>query len=84
MTISRDNGSSSHNPNHPTPNCPKCGTELQWVDCWKCGGEGYTDHDCGEDTCCCSNPELNVVCDACLGEQGFDLCLKCHPEAFRD
>jgi hypothetical protein len=42
-----------------------------WIDCWKCGGEGYTDHDCGEDCCCCLNPEPNVRCDECDGKGGW-------------
>jgi len=45
--------------------------EKVWVDCWNCGGEGYTHHDCGEDTCCCLVPELNVECDVCDGEGGW-------------
>ncbi len=42
-----------------------------WIDCWNCGGEGYSDHDCGEDTCCCLHPEDNVVCDICHGNGGW-------------
>ena len=33
--------------------------EKEWVDCWQCGGEGWFGHDCGEDTCCCLDPEDN-------------------------
>jgi hypothetical protein len=39
-----------------------------WVECWQCGGEGTTGHDCGEDCCCCLNPYDNVVCDICHGK----------------
>ena len=42
-----------------------------WESCWKCDGEGYSHHDCGEDTCCCLHPENNVRCDICNGEGGF-------------
>ena len=41
-----------------------------WVDCWNCGGEGFSHHDCGEDCCCCLHPEDNVVCDICRGKGG--------------
>lgn len=44
---------------------------YDWVDCWQCGGEGYSDHDCGEDCCCCLNPENNVICDICNGAGGW-------------
>lgn len=36
--------------------------------CGYCGGFGGG-HDCGEDTCCCLDPEPNVPCDFC-GEMG--------------
>lgn len=36
--------------------------------CWKCGGEGLSHHDCGEDCCCCAEPINNVKCDICNGE----------------
>jgi len=37
-------------------------------ECWACGGEGYY-HDCGEDTCCCADPESDelVPCQECHG-----------------
>jgi hypothetical protein len=44
--------------------CPHCGSDLSWVDCENCE-DGYSDHDCGEDCCCCLDPQLNVVCDIC-------------------
>ena len=36
--------------------------------CWACDGEGFY-HDCGEDTCCCANPEEDDLwpCDECDG-----------------
>lgn len=44
----------------------------EWIDCWNCGGEGYSYHDCGEDVCCCLDPEDNVVCDICHGKGGWE------------
>lgn len=37
-------------------------------ECWACNGEGYY-HDCGEDTCCCADPESDdlVRCAECGG-----------------
>lgn len=35
--------------------------------CPDCHGEGEW-HDCGEDTCCCLNPEPNEYCEHCDGE----------------
>lgn len=39
------------------------------VECWNCGGEGVIDGDCtcGEDTCCCLDPEP-PICDVCGGK----------------
>lgn len=45
--------------------------EGDWTECWQCGGEGFSHHDCGEDTCCCLHPEDNVLCDICEGKGGF-------------
>lgn len=36
--------------------------------CWKCGGEGCSHHDCGEDCCCCADPINNITCDICNGK----------------
>jgi hypothetical protein len=37
------------------------------VDCWHCFGEGGF-HDCGEDTCCCADPdEITEPCPECGG-----------------
>lgn len=58
--------------------------EKQWVDCWKCGGEGVSHHDCGDDCCVCFEPEDNVRCDICKGKGGYRICLTCHPEAADD
>lgn len=36
--------------------------------CWACHGDGWF-HDCGEDTCCCANPEAQYIypCEECDG-----------------
>jgi hypothetical protein len=57
----------------------ECGTELEWRDCYNCE-DGYSDHDCGEDCCCCRNPEPNVECDICDGDSGWLACPICTPE----
>jgi len=61
------------------PACGKCGNEKDWRDCYNCGGEGYSYHECGEDVCCCLNPQDNVVCDICDGQEGWYQCGICHP-----
>ncbi len=55
--------------------CARCGSSVDWIDCEECGGDGYVYHDCGEDTCCCLNPEDNVPCDLCRGNTGWYRCL---------
>lgn len=59
--------------------CSRCGGEKDWEDCWNCE-DGFSGHDCGEDCCCCIDPEENVVCDICRGEGGFFVC-RCATEA---
>lgn len=54
------------------PRCKCCGQE--WQDCDQCE-DGYSYHDCGEDTCCCLDPEPNVECDRCDGEGGWWVCV---------
>lgn len=55
--------------------CKFCGSSVHWEECDQCGGSGYNGHECGEDTCCCLNPEDNVECDICDGEGGHYVCL---------
>lgn len=36
--------------------------------CYECGGDGWITEDCFEDTCCCSDPEIEhgvVPCPLC-------------------
>ena len=55
--------------------CPRCHCcELEPEDCDACGGEGLSGHDCGEDTCCCAEPEENEECDYCNGRGVFFVC----------
>ena len=62
----------------------KCGFELDWAECYNCDEDGYSYHDCGEDCCCCLNPENNVECDICDGNGGWWACPMCEPGAFND
>ena len=52
--------------------CERCRCcEMTWEECEACGGEGLDGHDCGEDCCCCADPEPNECCDYCLGAGGW-------------
>lgn len=55
--------------------CARCGSSVAWEECEICGGEGVSEHDCGDDTCCCLYPEDNMRCDQCDGHGGWYLCL---------
>ncbi len=57
--------------------CKRCGSDVLWQECEQCE-EGYSYHDCGEDTCCCLDPQPNVVCDVCNGEGRWHVCLGCN------
>ena len=55
--------------------CPVCDCcSLAGESCEQCGGDGVYGHDCGEDTCCCLDPEDNVICDACYGKGFWLIC----------
>lgn len=49
---------------HPNDDYPSDDEEY----CSRCDGNGFY-HDCGEDTCCCADPEVDdlVVCPDCQG-----------------
>lgn len=34
-------------------------------DCPDCGGEGFIEADCDEDTCCCAEPHDLIPCPTC-------------------
>lgn len=40
---------------------------VDMEECDACGGDGVSGHDCGEDTCCCLNPDDNITCQTCNG-----------------
>lgn len=55
--------------------CGRCGSSIVFEDCPNCGGVGFTGHDCGEDSCCCLDPEENLACEICRGTGTFSTCL---------
>lgn len=65
--------------------CRKHQCNLLLQDCQNCE-DGYSHHDCGEDSCACADPENNIVCDWCDGECSSKWCPKsteqnpCNPE----
>ena len=64
----------------PRDCCPRCGNAKEWRECYNCE-DGLSDHDCGEDCCCCLEPENNVRCDICEGSGGWMCCMICAPES---
>ena len=55
--------------------CPRCGCcELTTEECEQCD-EGLDGHDCGDDCCCCEDPEPNLACQFCNGRGYFEICL---------
>lgn len=65
--------------------CEQCGLSLEWISCWSCFGEGGY-HDCGEDCCCCLEPDedLNIQCDVCEGEGGWLGCEACAEKSSKE
>lgn len=61
------------------PSCDKGHGQKMWHECYNCDDGGMSDHDCGEDVCCCLNPFDNVRCDICNGKGGWYQCLTCAP-----
>lgn len=57
--------------------CSHCGSDVESEECERCDAEGVMGHDCGEDTCCCADPEDNVTCDMCDGAGQNWRCPKC-------
>lgn len=64
------------------PICGSCQNEMEWEDCWQCGGEGGRDGDdlMAEDPLWYS-PDDFEVCDICYGKGGYFVChnAKNHP-----
>lgn len=53
--------------------CEVCGAPMEMESCWRCMGEGG-EHDCGDDTCCCLNPAINIPCEECNGQGEYLQC----------
>lgn len=55
--------------------CPECGSFLNWVECYDCGGEGYFD---GEDLMSEDplwyGPDDTEMCETCEGKGGWFVC----------
>lgn len=61
--------------------CVDCKEPAEyWLDCSYCDENGMSHHDCGEDCCCCLNPEDDVPCDLCNGNGGWFLCVEHAPK----
>lgn len=59
--------------------CQCCSAGFE--ECWQCGGDGVFGHDCGEDSCCCLEPEDDEICEICGGVGAFKMCLgRCNSE----
>lgn len=57
--------------------CPKCDGSTRSRRCQSCeDGFSESDHDCGEDTCCCLDPEPGE-CSECAGKGWFHWCPTC-------
>lgn len=54
--------------------CARCGSSLDFERCDICGGDGVDGHDCGDDSCCCLDPEDNITCDTCGGSGSWPRC----------
>jgi len=54
--------------------CARCGSSIATESCEYCE-DGYSGHDCGEDTCCCLYPEDNIRCQHCNGKAVLHQCL---------
>lgn len=54
--------------------CARCGSSVATEHCTECE-DGFDGHDCGEDCCCCAEPEENVACRCCDGTGLWRTCL---------
>jgi hypothetical protein len=62
------------------PQCARCGSSVEWLSCWDCGGEGHHGSACWDDLChgneeCIHGDEDMIPCDTCAGEGGSLHCL---------
>lgn len=63
--------------NIETEICKKCGCcEMEWVECWNCGGEGGRDGEelMMEDPLWYSEDDFEE-CDICNGKGGWNVCI---------
>lgn len=54
--------------------CARCGSGVTSEDCWDCDGYGEREHDCGEDTCCCLEPD-GEPCERCRSTGQILVCI---------
>jgi hypothetical protein len=59
---------------HDEYQCGRCGSSIFFETCHACGGDGYYEHDCFEDSCCCLDPEDEKCC-TCDGEGTIARCV---------
>jgi hypothetical protein len=59
----------------PDTGCSKCGSDPDWVDCWKCGGQ--CEFDLYEEDPLYYRPGDTELCDECDGAGGWDICRHC-------
>jgi hypothetical protein len=64
---------------HPDT-CRKCGSSMEWVDCWNGCDEGYiTDlHQVDPNW---YDEDYEERCDICRGKSGWYVCGNCNPQA---
>jgi hypothetical protein len=76
MTLYDESNQIEHWEDEPSgPFCPHCDSPMDWEECGLCDDEGFVGHDCGEDVCCCLDPEPNERCGQCGGKGGWWLCV---------
>ena len=54
--------------------CARCGSSVDTESCDQCE-DGLDGHACGDDTCCCLDPEANVLCQYCRGTGVWHRCM---------
>jgi hypothetical protein len=63
-------------PEHEAPCCEVCGSELEWIECWKCLGDA--EFDLYEEDPLAYAPGQTEKCDECDGEGGWLGCCAKH------
>jgi|KBSMisStaDraftv2_1062788.scaffolds.fasta_scaffold136889_6 hypothetical protein len=67
-------------PEYDAPCCKKCGTELEWANCWQVGCEDGT-YDLYEDDPIYYSPGQRASCEECDGKGGWLYCPTCERSA---